>query len=292
MTISDLRLTNLDKIFFPERGLTKGDLLAYYETVAPALLAHLRGRAIVMKRYPDGVAGPSFYMKRTPKPHPAWLQTCTIEHASGNVIDFPVIADLPSLLWIVNLGCIDLHPWYGTCDDVNRPDALHFDLDPAEGATFATVCEVALLVRKELAGRGFPCYAKTSGSTGIHIAVPIVRGPRQKDVWSFAKAFARELEKRYADLVTSEYRVTRRPLGHVLIDYNQNAWGRTLASVYSVRPVPRATVSTPVTWEEIERGISTDDFDIETVPRRIDRLGDLWKPMCAPEGRARLEVAS
>src|SRR5438105_2088193 len=134
-----VRLTNLRKIFWPGLGLTKVDLLQYYADVAPVLLPHLVDRAMVMKRYPDGAAGPFFFMKRTPEPRPEWIQTCSIEHASGNVIAFPLVQDLPSLLWLVNLGCIDLNPWYARCDDVDRPDYLHFDLDPVPAATFDNV---------------------------------------------------------------------------------------------------------------------------------------------------------
>ncbi len=189
-----LQVTNLDKVFWPEIGLTKRDLLEYYASVATPLLPHLRGRAMVMKRYPNGASGEFFFMKRTPSPHPEWLRTCRIEHRSGNVIDFPIVDDLPALLWIVNLGCIDLNQWYATCDDVNRPDYLHFDLDPGS-APFENVREAALLVRDGLKAFGMTSYAKTSGSKGIHVYVPIVRGPLQKQVWTFAKSFAQAMSK-------------------------------------------------------------------------------------------------
>ncbi|MBV8689172.1 MAG: hypothetical protein JOZ59_03600, partial [Candidatus Eremiobacteraeota bacterium] len=188
------------------------------------------------------------------------------------------------LLWIVNLGCIDLNQWYATCDDVDRPDYVHFDLDPGS-APFSAVREVALIVRDGLRGVGMPCYAKTSGSKGIHVYVPIVRGPTQKAVWTFAKAFAQTVASNYPALATAEYRVEKRPAGRVLVDYNQNAWGRTLASVYSVRPTPRATVSTPVAWEEIEAGLDIDEFRIDNIRERIEKLGDLWQPMVAKKGR-------
>src|SRR5262249_19204651 len=152
-------------------------------------LPHLRDRAMVMKRYPHGYAGEFFFMKRTPKPKPEWLHVCRIEHASGNIIDFPVVQDLAALLWVVNLGCIDLNPWYARCDDVYRPDYLHFDLDPVKGATFKKVCETALVLHEELDAMSIPNYAKTTGSRGIHVYVPIVSGPLQKQVWTFSKAF-------------------------------------------------------------------------------------------------------
>lgn len=284
-----LKLTNLEKPFWPELGITKGDLLRYYAEVAPCLLPHLAHRAMVMKRYPNGAHGQFFFQKRAPEPRPDWIETCAIEHASASVIDFPVVQDLSSLLWVVNLGCIDLNPWYGRCDDVNRPDYLHFDLDPVEGAGFEQVCDTALLVREALEALGIPSVAKTTGSRGIHVYVPIVRGPTQKQVWTFAKDLAVSMAKLHPDLITAEYRIAKRPKGHVLVDYNQNAWGRTLASVYSVRPKPQAPVSTPVTWEEVAKGIRIEDFRLDNVPARLGKLGDLWKPLLQARGRFRLE---
>ncbi len=278
----DTTLTHLRKPFWPALGLTKGDLLRYYLEVAPVLLPHLRDRAMVMKRYPDGAAGPFFFMKRTPAPRPPWLETCRIEHGSGNVIDFPMVQDRLSLLWIINLGCIDLNPWYARCDDTDRPDFLHFDLDPTPGASLAQMVEVAHRVREALAELGTTPYVKTTGSRGLHVYLAIARGPTQKQVWALAKALALELARRHPDLVTAEYRVARRPPRHVVVDYNQNAWGRTLASVYSVRPTPRATVSAPVTWEELGDGLRMDDYRIGTMPARIRERGDLWKPLLGP----------
>jgi bifunctional non-homologous end joining protein LigD len=284
-----VKLTNLGKPFWPELGIAKGDLLQYYADVSPALLPHLKDRAMVMKRYPHGAAGEFFFMKRAPSPRPDWIELCSIEHSSGNIIDFPMVQDIASLLWVVNLGCIDLNQWYARCDDVDRPDYLHFDLDPVPDAGFRQVSETARLVRESLETLGMPSYPKTTGSKGIHVYVPIVRGPTQKQVWTFAKEFARTLEARDPALVTAEYKIAKRPKGRVLVDYNQNAWGRTLASIYSVRPKPRATVSTPVTWEEIEKGVRIEDFRMDNVPARIAKRGDLWKPLLEAKGRFRLE---
>ncbi len=284
-----LHLTNLQKLFWPELGITKGDLLRYYVAVAPYLLPHLVDRAMVMKRYPDGAHGKFFFQKRAPQPRPEWIETCTIQHNAGPV-EFAVVRDLPSLLWVVNLGSIDLNPWYARCDDTQRPDYLHFDLDPVEGADFENVCETALLVHEALDRLKLPNYAKTTGSRGIHVYVPIVRGPTQKEVWTFAKSLAQSMARLYPELVTAEYRVAKRPKGRVLVDYNQNAWGRTLASIYSVRPKPQAPISTPVTWEEIERGIHTEDFRLDNVPARLRELGDLWKSLLASRGRFKLEA--
>jgi bifunctional non-homologous end joining protein LigD len=233
-----VRLTNLQKPFWPDDGITKGDLLQYYADVSHVLLPHLHDRAMVMKRYPNGARGKCFFMKRAPSPRPEWIETCSIEHKSGNVIDFPMVQDLPSLLWLVNLGCIDLNQWYARCDDVDRPDYLHFDLDPVPGAGFAKVLDAALTVREALESFGMSPLVKTTGSKGVHIYVPIVRGPTQKEVWTFAKALAQALSERAPKLLTAEYRIANRPRGRVLVDYNQNARGRTLASLYSPRPTP------------------------------------------------------
>jgi bifunctional non-homologous end joining protein LigD len=284
-----VRLTNLRKVFFPELGITKLDLLQYYIDIAPVLLPHIADRAMVMKRYPNGANGDFFFMKRAPAPRPEWIRTCAIEHASGNVIDFPIIDDLASLLWVINLGCIDLNPWYARCDDVDRPDYLHFDLDPVNGASWAQMLEAADVVHQALTRLALPAVVKTTGSRGFHIYVPIVRGPAQKEVWAFAKNFATQLAALRPDLLTAEYRIAKRPRRRVLLDYNQNAWGRTLASVYSVRPQPRATVSAPITWEELKEAVRIEDFRIDTVVARVKSRGDLWAPLLASKGRARLE---
>jgi bifunctional non-homologous end joining protein LigD len=285
-----VRLTNLGKLFWQDLGITKRDLLQYYADVSAVVLPHIRDRAMVMKRYPNGAYGMFFFMKRAPSPRPEWIRTCAIEHESCNMIDFPVIDDLPSLLWLINLGCIDLNQWYAKCDDVNRPDYLHFDLDPGPGATWQNVLEAALIVRESLEGLGMKPLVKTSGSKGLHVYVPIVRGPLQKDVWRFAKALSWQLAPRHPELLTAEYKKDKRPHGRVLVDYNQNAWGRTLASIYSVRPRKDAPVSTPVTWNEIERGVTIEDFRIDNVPARIAKLGDLWKPLLAARGRTDLST--
>ena len=244
---------------------------------------------MVMRRYPDGAASEGFFMKRAPWPRPAWIELCEIAHRSGDVIGFPMVQDLPSLLWLVNLGCIDLNQWYARCDDVDRPDALHFDLDPGS-APFAQVLETALILHETLDGLGMPAYAKTSGSRGLHVSVPIVRGPTQKEVWTVAKTIALDLARRHPAVMTAEYRVARRPPGRVLLDYNQNAWGRTLASVYSVRPHPRACVSTPLRWEEVARGVTMEDFRLDNVRSRVAEVGDLWAPLL-PDRPRRFDFA-
>jgi bifunctional non-homologous end joining protein LigD len=273
-----VRLTNLRKVFWKTLGITKRDLLQYYADISPWLLPHLADRAMVMKRYPNGAEGEFFYMKRAPEPRPEWIEICNIPH-DGGMVNFPIVQDLPSLLWLINLGCIDLNPWYARCADVDRPDFLHFDLDPGPGSDFKQIREVALRLRDMLDTLRMPTYPKTTGSKGMHVYIPIVHGPTQKEVWTFAKAIAVEMEARYPKLVTAEYRKVNRPHARVLVDYNQNAWGRTLSSIYSVRPTPRAAVSVPVTWEEVEEGVEIDDFRIDNAVERVEEVGDLWKPV-------------
>jgi bifunctional non-homologous end joining protein LigD len=287
-----VKLTNLRKVFWPEDGITKGDLLRYYAAMAPVLLPHVRDRAMVMKRYPNGAAGDFFFMKRAPKPRPPWIETCSIEHSSGNVIDFPMVNDLAALLWVINLGCIDLNEWYARCDDVDRPDYLHFDLDPGDQVGFRQVVETAFVVRETLEGLGMPTYPKTTGSRGIHVYVPIVRGPTQKEVWTVAKTIAHDVARRHPRLATAVYRKDVRPRDRVHVDFNQNALGRTLASVYSVRPRPRAPASTPMTWTELRGGVAIDDFRMDNLPARVKRVGDLWAPVTDPDALGRVDLAA
>ncbi|MBM3271538.1 MAG: non-homologous end-joining DNA ligase [Candidatus Sericytochromatia bacterium] len=283
-------LTNLRKVFWPAALRTKGDLLRYYATLAPVLLPHVRRRAMTMKRYPDGVSGDYFFMKRLPPEAPPWLPRCEVPSDEAEPLVMPIVDDLPGLLWVVNLGCVDLNPSYGRCDGIRLPDYLHFDLDPTEGATFGHIREAALLVREGLAALGLRSFPKTTGSRGIHVYVPIVRRPTQEEVWMFAKAFAHGLVRRNPALLTAEYAVRKRPRSRVHVDYNQNSWGRTLASVYSVRPVASAAVSAPVTWSEVRSGVNPEAFRMETLPGRIRAVGDLWAPVDAPEGRCDLNA--
>jgi bifunctional non-homologous end joining protein LigD len=285
----EVRLTNLRKPFWPELGITKGGLIQYYADVAGVLLPHIRDRAMVMRRYPNGAAGASFFMKEAPSPRPAWIRICAIDHGDGKVVNFPAIDDRPSLLWLINLGCIDLNQWYARCDDVHRPDYLHFDLDPGDGTTFEQAIECSLIVRDALTTLGMKPFVKTTGSRGLHVYVALKRGPTQDAVHTFAKALATELASRNPKLMTVGYRVAARPKGRVVVDYKQNAWGQTLASIYSVRPKPLATVSTPVTWKEVEKGIRLEDFRIDNVRQRIAKVGDLWKPLLAKKDRTDLD---
>jgi bifunctional non-homologous end joining protein LigD len=202
-----------------------------------------------------------------------------------------VINDLASLLWVVNLGCIDLNPWYATIDDPDRPWVMVFDLDPVKEpkpTPFKRVLETALLVRDALTSLKLKCWPKTSGSRGIHMYVPIKRELESRQVTDIARGISQALARARPDLVTSEFRIAKRPPNRVLVDHNQNAWGKTLASVYSIRPRPHATVSAPLTWSEIEKGVSLEDFRVDNVLGRVRKVGDLFAPVLGKAGRGDL----
>ena len=271
----DVQVTNLDKIYFPEPGLTKGDLVRYYLEVADCVLPHIRSRPMQMLRYPDGVDGFFFYQKRVPDPHPDWLETVHIVFpGSGRTADFPVVTDPASIAWIVNLGCIDLHTWHCRVDDVERPDYMLIDLDPSEGNPWSSVREIALVVKKVMDELGLPSFPKTSGATGLHIQVPIKPELRFTEVRRFAKALAQEVERRIDDqeVATTTWKVADRR--GVFVDYGQNARDRTIAQAYSIRPTKDARASAPLKWSEVAKS-DPATFTLETMPARVKKLGDL-----------------
>ena len=272
----DVTVTNRDKIFFPELGLTKGDLVDYYVAVSAALLPHVGKRVMQMLRYPNGVDGAFFYQKRVPVPHPDWLETYTIHFPSGRSADFPVVNDAAALAWIANLGCIDLHTWSSRIDDVERPDYLLIDLDPRGGDPWSHVRTIALVVKDVMDELGLVGYPKTSGSTGIHILAPIVPELEFLEVRRFAKAFAQEVERRLPDIATTTWKVADRT--GVFVDFGQNARDRTIASAYSIRPTKDARASAPLRWDEVA-DVEAADFTLKTMPRRIERIGDLTAGM-------------
>src|ERR1041384_16205 len=243
----DVRLTNLDKAFFPEQGLTKGDLIEYYVDVAGCVLHHVRRRPMQMKRYPDGVDGFFFYQKRVPEPHPAWLDTFRIDFPSGRPANFPVVADAAGPARVANLGCIELHTWPSRIDDIERPDYLLIDLDPSEGNPWSHVREIAMVVKEGMDELGLASFPKTSGATGLHILAPIkpeLEFPRVRD---FAKGLAKEVEGRIddQDLATTTGQVADRR--DVFVDYGQSPRARRSASAYSIRATADARASAPLT---------------------------------------------
>jgi bifunctional non-homologous end joining protein LigD len=271
----DVALTNLDKVFFPGPGLTKGDLVAYYVAVAPFALNHVARRPMQMKRYPHGVEGEFFYQKRVPVPHPEWLETVRIVFPRhGRIADFPVVTDAAGLAWIVNLGCIELHTWHSRADDVERPDYLLIDLDPSEGNPWEHVREIALVVREVMDELGLASFPKTSGATGLHILAPIRPELPFPEVRRFAKALAQEVERRVGDqdVATTTWKVADRR--GVFVDFGQNARDRTIASAYSIRPTPDARASAPLRWDEVA-DVDPAAFTLTTMADRIADVGDL-----------------
>ena len=275
----EVALTNLEKVFFPERGLTKGDLVEYYLDLAPQVLNHVERRPMQMKRYPNGVDGDFFYQKRVPVPHPEWLETVQIRFPRfGRTADFPVVRDPASLAWIVNLGCIELHTWHSRARDVERPDYMLIDLDPSEGNPWEHVREIALVVREVMDGLGLPSFPKTSGATGFHVLVPIRPELPFPEVRRFAKALAQEVERRVGDqdVATTRWKVAERK--GVFVDFGQNARDRTIASAYSIRPTADARASAPLRWDEVQ-DVDPAAFTLETMRDRVRAVGDLTGAM-------------
>jgi bifunctional non-homologous end joining protein LigD len=286
-TTRPLVLSNLDKPFFPD-GYTKGDLIQYYSTIAPTLLPHLDGRAIVMARYPDGSDGEWFYEKQAPSHAPEWLPLAPVfsEHR-GEPIDFVTAPNREALMWLASIGCIEIHPWLNRLEHEGNPDFAIFDLDPAEGATWDQVVAVAKLLKIALDGLGLNGYVKTSGATGLHIYVPLDPVHEYRRVRKFVETVGRLLESANPDDITMQWDIAKRG-PKVFVDHNQNVGGKTIASVYSVRPRSGAPVSTPILWEEVGT-VHPDDFTIQTIWPRLQRYGDLFSPVL--EGGQTLEEA-
>ena len=268
----EVRVSNPDKVFFPESGATKLDLVNYYLSVAPGVLIGCDSRPTSMYRWPNGVDAPddAFFQKRVPIQRPDWLQTAMIRFPSGRSAEMLVITDTAALVWAINLGCIDINPWAVRRSDLDHPDELRVDLDPTPEIPFSDVREVALVVREVLDELKLAGYPKTSGKRGIHVYIRI------KPEWTFRKvrraalALAREVERRSPLATTAWWKEERRG---VFVDYNQNARDRTIASAYSVRPTADGRVSTPITWDEVA-DVEPADFRIDTVPARFEELGD------------------
>jgi bifunctional non-homologous end joining protein LigD len=276
-----LRLSNLDKEFWPDEGITKGDLLAFYRDVAKVVVPHVRERPFTLKRYPDGWQGKHFFQKDTPPGMPDWIQTVNLEVTTRDRprqrrrIDAPLVNDELALLWMVNMGCIDLNTWYSRVDRLDRPDFVLFDLDPSPDVGFRETVQVALLVKEALDALGLQSFPKTSGADGMHVLVPIERRHTYDDTRAFAEVIARALASTHRGLVTMEWSKSKRR--GVLIDANQNGEGKTIASVYSVRPKKGAPVSTPLRWEEVDESLDPGAFTMDVVRERVAKHGDLYE---------------
>jgi bifunctional non-homologous end joining protein LigD len=275
-----LSLSNLDKVMYPEVGFTKGQVIEYYTRVAPVLLPHLRDRPLTLKRYPNGVEGGHFYEKQCPSHRPDWVRSEPVE-LSSKIIDFCVCDDLPTLVWLANLADLELHPSLSKVPEVERPTLMAFDLDPGPGSGLRECCQVALILRDALERLGLECFAKTSGSKGIQVYVPVNVDDVDYDHGTkrLSNALARHLEGAHPKLIVSSQRKELRK-NKVLIDWSQNDEHKTTVSVYSLRARERPTVSTPLSWDEVEDG-DPDAlvFEPEDVLARVEEHGDLFAPV-------------
>jgi len=277
-------LSSADRVLFPDDGVTKGDLFTYYAKVADAIVPHLRDRPFTMKRWREGIAGDAFFQKQAPKGMPDWIETRQFRtwprggKGESRLVDFPLVDSREALLWMVQFHCIDMNAWYSRVDHPDRPDFVLFDLDPPdEDGAFALCIRVAHYVRAALQALDLESWVKTSGSDGIHVLVPITRRSTFEDTYEFAERVSRQLEREHPGEVTTEWLKKKR--SGVLVDHRQNGWGKTIASVYSVRPKPGAPVSTPLDWDELTEDVRPRDFTMAVALERIARRGDLFEPV-------------
>jgi bifunctional non-homologous end joining protein LigD len=269
-------------VLFPGDGITKGELFEYYGEIAPAIVPHLKNRPFTMKRWREGLAGGSFFQKQAPKGMPAWIKTRQFRtwprEGGSRLVDFPLVNDRETLLWMVQMHCIDMNAWYSRVDKPERPDYVVFDLDPPESRNgFTQAIRVAHLVREALDRLELDSYVKTSGADGIHVLVPIARRSTYSDTYEFAERVSRALEGENPGLVTTEWLKKKRR--GVLVDHRQNGHGKTIASPYSVRPKAGAPVSTPLRWEELGEKVRPRDFGMREALGRVEEHGDLFEPV-------------
>jgi bifunctional non-homologous end joining protein LigD len=280
----ELKLTNLDKVLYPKAGFTKGEVVDYYAKVAPAIVPHLSGRPLTLRRFPEGVddLDAAFFEKRCPKHRPDWVKTAPVSASTGT-IDFCVCEDLPTLVWMAQLAAIELHPSLSLARKLDRPTVLAFDLDPGPPADIVDCCRVALRLRDLFGHFGVEAFPKTSGSKGLQVYIPLNKPTSYDETKPLAKAIAQLLEKQTPDLIVSKMKKVERR-GKVFVDWSQNHQRKTTIAVYSLRARERPTVSTPVTWEEVEGAAEREDaaslvFETGDVLVRIERHGDLFAPV-------------
>jgi len=278
----EVRLTSPDKVLFPGDGVTKRDLADYYTEIGPALVPHLRDRPFTLKRYPYGIRGQTYFHKQAPKGKPSWIPTRQFRtwprEGGSRLVDFTLVNEPASLVWMVQMNCIDMNAWYSRVDKSERPDYVVFDLDPPESRNgFAQAIKVAHLVREALEPLELRSYVKTSGADGIHVLVPITRRSSYSDTYEFAERVSRGLEAENPGLVTTEWLKKKRR--GVLVDHRQNGHGKTIASAYSVRPKPGAPVSTPLRWDELGEKLRPRDFGRREALERVEQHGDLFEPV-------------
>lgn len=278
-----LSVSNLEKVLYPQTGFTKGDLINYYIRVSPVLLPHLRDRPITLKRYPDGVNGPHFYEKKCPSHRPSWVRTTRVAKSEGGEINYCVLNDLPTLVWAANLADLELHTFLHKAPAIGRPTALAFDLDPGPPADIVTCCEVGQWLKTTFDSLGMECFAKTSGSKGLQVYVPLNTPVTYKRTKAFARLLAEFLERQFPETVVSRMQKSLRT-GKVLVDWSQNDDHKTTVNVYSLRAKQRPTVSTPVTWDEVAKALKKGNsapltFEFDEVIKRIAEMDDLFAPV-------------
>jgi bifunctional non-homologous end joining protein LigD len=286
-----VKLSNLDKVFWPDEGITKGDLIEYYRAVAPVLVPHLRGRPFTMRRYPDGAFGKAFFQKDAPSHMPEWIPRFRVQVSTRETprkqrwISAPVVDDEDALLWMVNMGCIDMNTWYSRTDRPDRPDFVLFDLDPSPDVGFKETVQVALLVKQALDALGLASFAKTSSAEGMHVLVPVERRYTFDDTREFSEIVAGAIARAHYGLATTQWSKSKRR--GVLIDSNQNGEGKTIASAYSVRPRAGAPVSTPLRWDEVKEDLDPSSFTMDVVLERVRSMGDLFEGVLTTKQRLR-----
>ena len=300
MSPHEVKLTSADRVLFPDDGVTKGDVFEYYGKVADALIPHLRDRPFTLKRWPHGITEEAFFQKQAPKGLPAWIPTRQfVTHPRGSkgetrLVDFVLVNERAAAQWAVQQNCIDMNAWYSRVDKPDRPDFVLFDLDPPEeDNAFALCVRVAHYVHRALEQLDLASYVKTSGADGIHVVVPITRRATFDETYEFAELLSRSLEAEHPGELTTEWLKKKRE--GVLVDHRQNGWGKTIASVYSVRPKPGAPVSTPLRWEELTEDVRPRDFSMEVALERLAKHGDLFEPVLHPKqslGRALKKLRS
>jgi bifunctional non-homologous end joining protein LigD len=277
-----VRVTHPDRVLFPGDGVTKGDLAEYYAAIGDAIVPHLQERPFTLKRYPYGIRGQPYFAKQAPKGKPPWIPTRRFRtwprEGESRLVDFTLVNEPAALVWMVQMNCIDMNAWYSRVDKPDRPDFVLFDLDPPDSRNgFVEAIRVAHLIREALEGLELRSYVKTSGADGIHVLLPIARRATFKQTYEFAELLSRQLEAEHPGLVTTEWLKKKRR--GVLVDHRQNGHGKTIASVYSVRPKPGAPVSTPLRWEELTERIRPRDFGRREALDRVAKHGDLFEPV-------------
>jgi DNA ligase D len=271
-------LTHLDKIYWPDDKITKGDLLEYYSKIAPYILPYLKNRPLSLRRQPNGIDEPGFFQKDAGDHVPDWIKTVEIHaESTGKMVNYYVCNDLESLLYIANLGCIEMNPWNSTVNKLDNPDYIVMDIDPSDKNTFDEVIEVALVIKDIIDQTGMVGYCKTSGSSGLHIYIPFNKKYTYDESRDFAEIMASMVTEKLPGLTTLERSLSKRKKNQIYVDYLQNRIGQTLASAYSVRPKPGATVSAPLEWDEVKPGLTPQDFNIKNIFKRLEERGDLFK---------------